>query len=338
VVFDSFAEDLVAMDTNGNMDVYVRDLQSATTILVSVSKDGTNSGSSYSDSRTFSADGRFVFFNSDADDLVATADTNGTTDVFVRDLQSATTTLVTVNKDGTDTGARSSSVTAISADGRYVVFNSEADNLVATADTNGVTDVFVRDLQSGTTTLVSINKDGTGAGNDKSLFPVISANGRLVGFSSDADDLVATDSNGSRDVFTFEVFEVSQDCACDDPEAIRGTSDPDFLYGTHQADIICGLGENDFIAGMGGADCIDGGSGNDWIYGGQGNDRIFGRTGKDVVYGQRGNDEISGNEGEDYLFGGSDDDKLNGGKGYDWIFCGRGTDEGIGEYTRGCEN
>ena len=118
-------------------------------------------------SPAISADGRFVAFNSEASDLVAN-DTNGTSDVFVRDLQLGTTTLVSVNRFGTGSGNSSSGASVISADGRFVAFASDASDLVAN-DINGATnDVFVRDLQLGTTTLVSINRFGTGSGNSSS--------------------------------------------------------------------------------------------------------------------------------------------------------------------------
>jgi Tol biopolymer transport system component len=199
VAFQSDADDLVATDTNGTRDVFVRDLQSGVTILVSVNKDGTGSGNGSSNFPNISADGRYVAFTSRADDLVAT-DTNGASDIFVRDLQSGTTTLVSFNKDGTNSGNGNSWTSAISADGRFVAFQSTADDLVAT-DTNGTWDVFVRDRESGTTTLVSVNKEGTGSGNSYSIFPNISADGRFVAFSSRADDLVATDTNGKQDIF-----------------------------------------------------------------------------------------------------------------------------------------
>jgi Tol biopolymer transport system component len=344
VAFESYASNLLAADSNGTGDVFVRDLQSGTTTLVSVNKEGTDSGNSGSGGPVISADGRFVAFNSDASDLVAT-DTNGPgfwgSDIFVRDLQSSSTTLVSVNKDGTDSGNGRSLHHVISADGRFVAFNSDASDLVA-MDTNSIDvwngDAFVRDLRSGTTTLVSVNKDGTHTGNSYSAAPVISADGRFMAFQSSASDLVATDTNGTYDIFVFDQFATPQGCNCADPSAIQGTAGPDFLYGTEQTEIICGLGGDDFIAGMGGDDCIDGGDGNDWVYGGGGDDRIFGRAGRDVIYGARGNDEISGDEGRDFLFGGAGDDKLDGGEGYDRLFCGSGTDEGIGEYVRRCEN
>jgi Tol biopolymer transport system component len=336
LAFYSNADDLVATDTNGTWDVFVRDIQSETTTLVSVNKDGTDSGNDYSMVSAISADGRYVAFSSIADDLVAT-DTNGKMDVFVRDLQSGTTTLVSVNKDGTDSGTHGSHYPEISADGRFVTFYSLADNLVAT-DNNAMGDTFVRDLQSRTTTLVSVNKEGTDSANGHSNPSMISADGRVVAFQSDADDLATADTNGMEDVFAVEVLDAPQGCNCADPNAIKGTSGPDILYGTEQADIICGLGGEDSIFGLGGDDCIDGGDGNDTLYGGDGNDRMFGRAGKDTVHGHGGNDEINGNENQDFLFGGAGDDTIDSGEGFDWVFCGPGTDEGIGEYVNGCEN
>ena len=337
IAFQSQADDLVATNTTYmESNVYVRDLNSRTTTLVSINKVGNGSGNSSSEQPAISANGRFVVFYSWADDLVA-ADSNGTGDVFVRDIQSGTTSLVSINKDGTGSANDNSFSYGISDDGRFVAFGSYADDLVAT-DINANEDVFVRDLQNETTTLVSVNKYGTDSGNYISADPVISADGRFVAFSSAASDLVAVDNNHNDDVFIFEVPGAAHGCNCADPVAIKGTSGRDFLFGTEQADIICGFGGQDFIAGMGGDDCIDGGDGNDWIDGGHGNDTIFGRAGKDVIYGDRGNDVISGDEDEDYLFGGSGDDKLDGGEGYDWIFCDGGTDEAVGEYMWKCEN
>ena len=204
VVFTSAADDLVDTDTNGRQDVFVRDLQNGTTTLVSVNKEGTDSGNGSSRSPSISADGRFVAFISAADNLVA-EDNQAILDVFVRDLQNGTTTLVSVNKEGTDSGTGDSTYANISADGRFVVFQSYASDLVTT-DTNGTWDVFVRDLQSGTTTLVSINKGGTDSGARESYGIEVSADGRFVAFMSDADDLVASDTNGSKDVFVRDLL------------------------------------------------------------------------------------------------------------------------------------
>jgi acetyltransferase-like isoleucine patch superfamily enzyme len=202
VAFGSYSSDLVAGDTNGNLqDVFVRDLQTGTTTLVSENAAGTGSGNGASYSNGISADGRYVAFQSLATDLVAGSDTNGIYDVFVRDLQTGVTTLVSENAAGTGTGNGASYPPIISADGRFVAFASFASDLV-TGDTNGnMQDVFVRDLQTGTTTLVSENAAGTGSGNGSSQNPVISADGGYVAFLSSASDLVAGDTNGTYDVF-----------------------------------------------------------------------------------------------------------------------------------------
>jgi Tol biopolymer transport system component len=194
VAFDSNASNLVANDSNGSRDVFVRDLVTSTTTLVSTT--GTTSGNNQSFNPVVSADGRYVAFSSNASNLVAN-DSNGTIpDVFVHDLVTGTTTLVSTT--GNSSGNSGSFNPVVSADGRYVAFSSNASNLVAN-DSNTTEDVFVRDLVTGTTTLVSTT--GTASGNRSSNNPVVSADGRYVAFISQASNLVANDSNGSRDVF-----------------------------------------------------------------------------------------------------------------------------------------
>ena len=120
--------------------------------------------------------------------------------MFVRDLKTGTTTLVSVNQAGTDSGNGifGSISPAISADGRFVAFTSFSSDLVAT-DTNGDFDVFVRDLQSVTTKPASVNQAGTNSGNGLSYDPGISADGRFIAFSSRANNLVAKpDTNAGQ--------------------------------------------------------------------------------------------------------------------------------------------
>ena len=107
----------------------------------------------------------------------------------------ATTTLVTLKTSGSGPANGDSSVAAVSANGRYLAFVSDASDLVAD-DTNGAQDVFVRDLQKGVTMLVSRNRAGTGSGNGRSDAPVMSASGRYVAFVSHANDLAEDDTNG----------------------------------------------------------------------------------------------------------------------------------------------
>ncbi len=149
-----------------------------------------------------SADGRFVAFVSRADNL-APGDTNGAYDVFMHDRFLGTTTAVSVNNDGAFGNANALSYLIISDDGRHVAFESQASNLHP-LDDDHLKDIFVRDLQTGTTALVSVNRDRSGNGNADSDTPVLSADGRFVAFRSDADNLVADDLNGASDVFVLD--------------------------------------------------------------------------------------------------------------------------------------
>ena len=199
VAFESGATNLLAGDTNGIHDVFVRDQQTGTVALVSVASDGTQ-GNGVSRYPSISADGRYVAFFSSATNLVA-GDTNGYPDIFVHDLQTGDTTRVSVASDGTQ-GNDIPRFPSISGDGRYVAFESDATNLVS-GDTNGWIDVFVHDRLTGITTRVSVASDGT-QGNSGSQSPSISADGRFVAFGSGASNLVAGDTAEHGDVFVHD--------------------------------------------------------------------------------------------------------------------------------------
>jgi Tol biopolymer transport system component len=199
VVFDSLASNLVAGDTNGAFDVFVHDRQTGTTECASLDATGVP-GDSDSEFGAVSADGRFVAFRSFADDLVS-GDVNGAWDVFVRDRQSGTTERVSVDASGAAANGDSNHP-SISADGRFVAFESAATNLVA-GDTNGALDVFVHDRQTGATERMSVATGGAES-DDDSERPCISADGVHVAFTGFADDLVAGDGNGWPDVFVHD--------------------------------------------------------------------------------------------------------------------------------------
>jgi len=196
VAFYSSASNLVADDTNEYGDIFLHDTQTGATTRVSVASDGTQ-GNNHSVSSSISADGRYVAFSSSASNLVA--GDNAYSDIFVHDTQTGTTTRVSVASDGTTQSNSDSYYPSISADGRYVTFFSDASTLVA-GDTNGYTDSFVHDTQTGVTTRVSVASDGT-QGNGISYYPSISADGRYVTFFSRASTLVAGDTNGYDDTF-----------------------------------------------------------------------------------------------------------------------------------------
>ena len=149
IVFTSYDNTLVQNDTNETGDVFVHDRQTQTTQRVSLASDGSQ-GERYqvSDNASISANGRYVVFNSTANNLVED-DTNNARDVFVHDRQTGTTERISLTYDGFQANGASASAASqsISADGRYVVFSSSANNLVPN-DTNGTSDIFVRDLQT----------------------------------------------------------------------------------------------------------------------------------------------------------------------------------------------
>jgi Tol biopolymer transport system component len=465
VAFTSRADNLVTGDTNGADDVFVRDRLAGTTTRVSVSSGGAQANYA-SDSPSISADGRYVAFESGASNLVD-GDTNSYQDVFVRDRVAGTTTLVSVPMSGGqgNRGSGDFGVT-ISADGRYVAFASDASNLVA-GDTNGQTDVFVRDLAAGTTTRVSVSSSGA-EGTAASGSPVISANGRYVAFTSWASNLVASDTNGGNDVFVHDrvagttervsvsatggeltfvanerpaisadgryvAFAVSEDnvyvrdrlahtteLVSVNHSGVPGqkpSEEPaisadgrfvaffsaagnlvsggagwhvyvrDRLYGTTRrvdvsdtgalangvsenpsisadgsyvafeslaSNLVAGdtnttfdvfgralgdakptcAGKPATIVGTGGDDVIAGTPGSDVIVAGAGNDTIHGAAGNDTVCGNTGNDQVFGNGGNDRIIGGAGNDALHGGIGFDRCNGGTGTDTAVNCETR----
>jgi Tol biopolymer transport system component len=210
VVFASEATNFAPVDGNGAKDVFLRDRQLNTIERVSLNNLTGGDADRASDAPDVSDDGRYVVFESLATDLIGTdtnadfvcdvgCDTNNTWDIFVRDRQAGTTVRASVSTAGVEANGASHGPT-ISADGRYVAFYSIADNLVG-SDGNGNSDVFVRDLQSNTTTRVSVSTAGV-EGNFASDYAAISGNGQFIAFASFASNLVTIDNNGYfRDIF-----------------------------------------------------------------------------------------------------------------------------------------
>lgn len=148
-----------------------------------------------------SADGRFLAFTS-ADATIVSGDTNGTSDVFVLDLQTNALERVSVASNGAQANEGSSGPT-ISANGRWIAFVSRATNLAA-ADTTSVEDIYLHDRTTGATTLVSVSIDGTGS-DQGTVTPHISADGTRVAFASNATRLVTNDTNDALDIFLRDV-------------------------------------------------------------------------------------------------------------------------------------
>lgn len=227
VIFETSSDNLVPQNaTFEGTNVYLRDRQLGTTTVVTISANGNTATGGVAGSMT--PDGRFVAFVSGEIDLIAgLSDTNGANDVILRDLQTGATRAVSLNATGTATGNRvsgtsqypfdfSAGAPVLTSDGRYVAFTSEATNLVVDlADNNDGAldqpgeqggmrrrDIFVRDMQANTTALVSMNRAGSGTGNNGAYTPAMSADGSVIAFESHSSDLVAgQDNSGFLDVF-----------------------------------------------------------------------------------------------------------------------------------------
>jgi Tol biopolymer transport system component len=319
VAFTSYASNLVSGDTNNTSDIFVYDTVTNTTRRVSVASDGTQ-GNNHSLYPDISADGRYVAFKSYANNLVS-GDTNDTQDfftqdIFVYDTVANTTRRVSVASDGTQ-GNFDSVSPSISADGRYVTFESYATNLVS-GDTNNRPDIFVYDTVANTTRRVSVASDGT-QGNSDSYNPDldrtsdISADGSVVAFTSTAYNLVSNDTNGSYDIFVYD--------------SNSATENP--WTGTPGDDTYAYTGSLDFTGkGLAGNDTVGGNIGNDSLIGGAGNDSLIGGTGNDTLVGGIGSDTLLGGDGNDILNGKSywgAIDILAGGSGADTFVLGNQT-------------
>jgi Tol biopolymer transport system component len=196
VAFVSSAKNLLDQPLRGKcLDIYVRDRETGTTRLVSAGLDGASGGDGDSWMPAISADGRWVAFQSQARNLVSNA-TQGVGDIFVRDLAAGATVLVSVSQAGSG-GNGASRNPVITPDGRYVLFESVATNLMATP-TKGLGDIYLHDLQTGVTTLVSADAGGAGGGSGVSSDASLSADGSLVVFLTTSTNLVSLPTGWPR--------------------------------------------------------------------------------------------------------------------------------------------
>lgn len=227
VVFQSEASNLVPSDTNDSVDIFVRDRHTGETTRVSIDSNGIE-GNGYSYEPSVSNNGRFVTFYSYASNLVPN-DTNGSSDVFVHDRHTGVTERVSVDADGNEGNAHSYRP-AISGNGRFVVFTSNATNLISGVVHSG--GIYVHDRQTGLTTLVSVDSSGN-PGSKPSGNATISDDGRFVAFRSVADNLVPSDTNDRYDAFlhdrlTGETIRVSVNS---NGEEVDGESDEVVISG-----------------------------------------------------------------------------------------------------------
>jgi Tol biopolymer transport system component len=197
VVFESTADNLSDADDDSVVNLYLRDLETDETKLISRASGAAGAGADADSTNAAISPGgaRYVAFESRATNL-STADGDPTLDVFIRDLETNITTLAS-RADGSPADGDSGDP-SLSTNATKVAFESQATNLSAT-DLDATTDVFVHDFETATTTLVS----GTGAagGDDSSFDPTISNDGNRIAFASDADNLTAVDNDAVRNIY-----------------------------------------------------------------------------------------------------------------------------------------
>ncbi len=195
VAFSSSSGNLVENDTNGMGDVFLYDRDEKEIMRVSVSSDGTEASFGISDSPSISGDGRYIAFGSSAFNLVS-GDVNGNYDIFVYDAQTGETKLASMTSDGIQ-GNGSSNNGVISTDGRYVVFCSTSTNFVS-EDTDNISDIYIKDMGTGTLELVSKNS------GQACFLPDVSGDGRYVVYNSRDGSIVDGDTNNLDDIFLYD--------------------------------------------------------------------------------------------------------------------------------------
>jgi len=210
VVFESTNNDpssASANNTDSSNTIFLRDTLNNTTTVVSKNTSGT-AGAEDSTNAKISGDGKYIVYESNDSDLVAN-DTNGAKDIFLYNTLTGETTLISTAQDGAQGNADSFN-SSISKDGKYVVFASDADNLTAN-DTNGVSDVFAYNIETGEINRVSeINEDtgGDGASGDSLSYystVSISNDGQYVVFDSASTNLLSTPTSGTKQIYMTEL-------------------------------------------------------------------------------------------------------------------------------------
>ncbi|OCQ99171.1 hypothetical protein BCD67_08345 [Oscillatoriales cyanobacterium USR001] len=200
VTFSSDANNLTNGDTNNEPDIYLRDTVNGTTTLISVTNSNVASGISWDSS--ISEDGQNIAFVSAANNIIP-QDNNTIPDIFLRNSLNNKTTLISTGLGGTTASSFSFSP-VVAGNGRYVIFGSNANNLVA-GDNNNQIDIFLRDTLNNTTKIVSLAADNN-QGNNASFSPAISANGQYAAFLSKANNLVPGDNNNEQDIFFRDIL------------------------------------------------------------------------------------------------------------------------------------
>ena len=355
IAYASADSSAVSDDTNHATDIFVEELATGDVARISVAADGTEAnGSSFNP--VFSPDGTKVAFWSNASNLSA-IDTNSLSDVYIKDLNTGDVTLVSAALNGGAANGASVSISGFSSDGRYLLFESAASNLVAN-DKNNDIDVFAYDMLTGETIRVSERSDGVESNGDDQFARFIPGT-HIVEFTTTSDNLLDDDDNMRPDVVytrlgsgEFETLDFNGPIQPNKSvSAISYSADGNYAYlvteatnlvandknslesvvrvptsqilktlqhvGTFRSDSLWGDEKSNYMIGKNGNDQIHGGAGDDYIQGDSGNDTLVGDRGADYLLGGTGVDELYGRQGNDRLVGGAGADKLYGNLGND---------------------
>jgi Tol biopolymer transport system component len=219
ILFVSNARNLVTNDgLDGSLNIYRYDRVTRETLLISTSADGSGGGNKNSFAPSASTNG-LVAFTSAATNLIS-GDTNSAEDVFVRDCDQNTTRLVSIARDGSAPVNPAPSLNQplsgnplISADGRYIAFESRATGLAALPDNNSAYDVFVYDTQGQSVRLITANSDGTATANGSSRLGAITPDGRVIAIMSAASDLVQNPATtGNEELYLCDLVTGQKTC------------------------------------------------------------------------------------------------------------------------------
>ena len=196
LAFTSQANNFSETDSSANQDIYIKNLQTGQLVWASATAQNSQSNGD-SQHPSLSGNGNLVAFDSLASNLSG-IDTNNKSDIFLKNLKTGELRLISTNQQGAQ-GNGHSSHPLLSSDGRWLAFESDASNLVV-GDTNGKRDIFIKDLQTGLIERLNLSSNGQ-QDNGNAHLEAMSANGRVLAFSSDGDNLSAGDSNRQRDIF-----------------------------------------------------------------------------------------------------------------------------------------
>ena len=203
VTFQSFATNLSTHPSGDKSNIFLRDLQSNTTLMISAPNSVAPNG--HSSLADISGDGQYIVFVSSATNLVTTLDNNATSDIYLYNRTSGSLTVISLSSNGDQTANGASTAPSISADGRYIVYQSLATNLVNSTDTNNAADIFLYDIVNKTTVFICSTSSGLPL-NGSCVSPKISADGSTIVYLSDATNHSNSDRNNTAGDGKFDVF------------------------------------------------------------------------------------------------------------------------------------